>query len=88
MFFIVLKGNFIHVKNIIYQRWLYGVKSRLKEIRMREYLMSPGEFAKFLEVPIQTYSGWENEHSRPTIETALKIAEKLNKDIKEVWYLE
>lgn len=50
--------------------------------------MSPGEFAKFLEVPIQTYSGWENEHSRPTIETALKIAEKLNKDVKEVWYLE
>ncbi len=64
------------------------VKNRLKEIRMREYMMAPGEFAKYLDVSIKTYSGWENGHSKPTLEGALVIANKLNKDIKDIWYLE
>lgn len=64
------------------------VKSKLREIRMREFLMAPGEFAKYLDIPIQTYSGWENNHSRPTLEKALDIADKLNKDVKEIWYKE
>jgi DNA-binding XRE family transcriptional regulator len=55
-----------------------GVKCKLKEIRMREFLMAPGQFAKFLDVPIQTYSGWENEHSRPTLEKDIEISNKLN----------
>jgi DNA-binding XRE family transcriptional regulator len=55
---------------------------------MREFLKAPGEFAKFLGVPIQTYSGWENEHSRPTLEKAIEISNKLNKDVKEIWYSE
>jgi DNA-binding XRE family transcriptional regulator len=64
------------------------VKCKLKEIRMREFLMAPGEFAKYLDIPIQTYSGWENNHSRPTLEKALDIADKLNRDVKEIWYKE
>ncbi|EKQ56407.1 MULTISPECIES: helix-turn-helix domain-containing protein [unclassified Clostridium] len=65
-----------------------GVKNRLKEIRMREYLMAPGEFAKLLGMSIKTYSGWENEYSRPTLEKALEVSKKLNKDVNEIWYLE
>lgn len=65
-----------------------GVKNRLKEIRMREFLMNPGEFAKYIEIDIKTYSGWENNHSRPTLERAIIIANKLNKDVKEIWYVE
>lgn len=64
------------------------MKNRLKEIRMREYLMNPGEFAKFLNVSIKTYSGWENNHSKPTLDRAIEIANKLNKDIKDIWYLD
>jgi len=64
------------------------VKNRLKEIRMREYLMAPGEFAKHIGVDIKTYSGWENNHSRPTLEKAIIIANKLNKDVKGIWYVE
>jgi putative transcriptional regulator len=65
-----------------------GVKNRLKEIRMREYVMSPGEFAQYLGVDIKTYSGWENNHSRPTLEKSIVISNKLNKDVKEIWYVE
>lgn len=55
---------------------------------MREFLMAPGEFAKYLDVDIKTYSGWENNRSKPTLERALAISEKLNRDVKEIWYLE
>lgn len=64
------------------------IKNRLKEIRMKEYVMSPGEFAEFLGMSIKTYSGWENEFSRPTLEKALYISKKLNKNVNEIWYLE
>ncbi|WP_279232967.1 helix-turn-helix transcriptional regulator [Hathewaya histolytica] len=57
-------------------------------MRMKEYLMAPGEFAKYLGVSIKTYSGWENNRSKPTLERALTIAEKLNKDVKEIWFNE
>lgn len=55
---------------------------------MREFLMSPGEFARYLDIDIKTYSGWENNHSRPTLKRALEISMKLNRDIREIWYLE
>lgn len=51
-------------------------------------MMDSGAFAKFLNVSIKTYSGWENNHSKPPLDRALEIANKLNKDIKEIWYLE
>lgn len=50
--------------------------------------MSPGEFAKHLDVSIKTYSSWENDRSRPTLEGALEIARKLNKSIEYIWYLD
>lgn len=64
------------------------VKNKLKEIRMKEYMMTPGEFSKFLEVSNTTYCNWESNVSRPNLEKALEISDKLNKDIKEIWYLE
>ncbi|ABS42777.1 helix-turn-helix domain-containing protein [Clostridium botulinum] len=64
------------------------VKNNLKKIRMQEYLMAPGEFAKFLNVDIKNYSSWERGRSKPTLDKALKMSEKLNKDVKEIWYLE
>jgi DNA-binding XRE family transcriptional regulator len=66
-----------------------GVKNRLKEIRMREYMIqSKSEFARFLGVKEQAYIKWENEESSPNMELALMIAEKLNKSIDDIWYLE
>lgn len=65
-----------------------GVKNKLKEIRMKEYLMNQSEFAKHLEVPITTYSQWERATSNPTLETAFKIAIKLNRTIHDIWSYE
>lgn len=64
------------------------VKNNLKEIRMREFMLSQKEFANKLNISVKVYWSWENEKSSPTLERALEIANKLNKDIKDIWYLE
>ena len=64
------------------------VKNKLKEIRMQEYLMAPGEFAKFLGTDIKNYSNWENNRSRPKLELAMVIASKLNRKVEDIWYFE
>ena len=53
------------------------VKNRLKEIRMREYMMEPKEFAEYLSVNTKTYYSWEREAAGPTLEKALEVAKKL-----------
>lgn len=65
-----------------------GVKNKLKEIRMRDYMMSQVEFANKLNIPIKVYWSWENDKSRPTLEKALEISLLLNKTINEIWYLD
>ncbi|MDR3593570.1 helix-turn-helix domain-containing protein [Clostridium sp.] len=64
-----------------------GVKNRLKEIRMKEYgIDSKSEFARMLEVPVQTYIKWENGESSPNLNLAITIAKKLNKAVEDIWY--
>jgi DNA-binding XRE family transcriptional regulator len=65
-----------------------GVKNRLKEIRMREYMMSAVEFAKLLGIKQSTYSQWESGVNNPTLQKAVEIARILNKKIDEIWYEE
>lgn len=64
------------------------VNNKLKEIRMKEYMMSQKDFATFLDVQVKVYWSWENNKSKPTLEKALEIANKLNKNIMEIWYLQ
>ena len=64
------------------------MKNRLKEIRMKEYMMNITQFAKYVEMNNKILSSWENNKSRPTLERALIIAKKLNKSVNEIWYLE
>lgn len=64
------------------------VKCELKRIRLQEYMIdSKTEFAKKLEVPVQTYIKWENEINTPNLLMALNIAEKLNRTVNEIWHL-
>jgi DNA-binding XRE family transcriptional regulator len=67
---------------------VHGVKNLLREIRMREYAMDPEEFAKFIDVNIKSYYSYEGNYSRPTLEKSLIIAQKLNKKVEDIWYLE
>ena len=64
------------------------VKNRLKEIRMKEYMMDSGEFAKMLGVPRSTYSQWEHGSNNPTLNKAFEIANKLKRKLENIWYYE
>ena len=64
------------------------VNNKLKEIRMKEYMMSQKDFATFLDVQVKVYWSWENNKSKPTLEKALEVANKLNKNITDIWYLQ
>ena len=64
------------------------VKNRLKEIRMKEYLMNVSEFANFLEMNVSTYSQLENGKRHCSMQVALEISKKLNISVNDIWYLE
>lgn len=65
------------------------LKCRLQEIRLREFMIdNRTEFARKLNVPIQTYTNWERGISYPNLTLAYEIAKKLNKEVTEIWYLE
>lgn len=62
------------------------VKNKLKEIRMREYMMEPKEFADMLGINIKTYYPWELGSAIPSLKKCLEIAEKLNRKVDDIWY--
>lgn len=63
------------------------VKNRLKEIRMKEYMMNSSEFCEVLEISISTYSKIESNKQQGNIETILKISKALNRKVEDIWYL-
>ncbi|WP_160357671.1 helix-turn-helix domain-containing protein [Clostridium chromiireducens] len=65
-----------------------GVKNRLKEIRMKEYMMNQKEFCNMLEVSQSTYSSIESNKIQGNIENILAIAKALNRKVEDIWYLE
>ncbi|MBY6907521.1 helix-turn-helix transcriptional regulator [Clostridium botulinum] len=54
---------------------------------MKEYLMNQTEFASMLGFDLKTVSNWERGISTPTLERAIKVSEKLNKKVNDIWYL-
>lgn len=65
-----------------------AVKNRLKEIRMREYMMEPKKFADMLEVNTRTYYSWELGTAVPSMKEGLRVSKKLDKKLEDIWYLE
>lgn len=63
------------------------LKNKLKEIRMKEYMMTQKEFADMLGINNTTYSKIENYKKSVSLENAYVIAEKLNKKIEDIWYI-
>lgn len=60
----------------------------LKLIRMKDYLMNKKQFAEFLEIDDRQYNRYENSVVQPSLEIALKIAQKLNKNVNEIWEIQ
>ena len=65
-----------------------GVKNKLKEIRMKEYMLSQKEFAVLLEVLPDNYSRIENNKTQLSLERAILIAKKLNKKVEDIFEVE
>lgn len=63
------------------------VKNKLKEIRMREYMMNSSEFSKVIGISLSTYSQIESNKQQGNIETILKISRALNRKVEDIWYL-
>lgn len=63
------------------------VKNKLKEIRMREYMMNSSEFCEVLGISISTYSKIESNKQQGNIETIFKISRALNRKVEDIWYL-
>lgn len=64
------------------------VKNRLKEIRMKEYMVNQREFAeKILEMDYRKYNNYEKA-TTPSGESMLYIAKKLNRPVEEIFYLD
>ena len=64
------------------------VKNRLKEVRMKEYMMEPKEFSEMLDVNTRTYYSWELGTAIPSMKEGLRVSNKLNKKLEDIWYLE
>ncbi|HBL05385.1 MAG TPA: transcriptional regulator [Clostridium sp.] len=64
------------------------VKNKLKEIRMREYMMEPQEFATLIKINYKTYYSWERQVAGPSLEVALNVARILKKKVEDIWYLD
>lgn len=62
--------------------------NKLREIRMREFMMEPQEFANYIGVNYKTYYSWEKGAAGPSLEKALEIARRLNKTVEDIWYLD
>lgn len=68
--------------------WLHGVKNRLKEIRMKEYMLNQKEFAEMLGILPDNYSRIENNKAQLSLERAIIIARKLNKSVEDIFEVE
>jgi putative transcriptional regulator len=55
---------------------------------MKEKMMDPGEFAKFIQINLKTYYSWESGFSTPSLKESLRISNILNKNVNDIWYLE
>lgn len=63
------------------------VKNKLKEIRMREYMLNQKDFCKLIGISQSTYNPIENNVKQGNAETILLIAKGLNRKVEEIWYL-
>lgn len=60
------------------------LKNKLLEIRLKLGYRYAKDFAEYLGINSQQYSRYESNKSQPTLETAYKIAKKLNIKIEEI----
>lgn len=63
------------------------LKNKLKEIRMKEFMMNQKQFAEVLGIDPKKYSKYE-KGVVPLGDMLLHIAKKLNRSVEDVFYLD
>ena len=63
------------------------LKNKLKSYR-HQMEMNQTEFAGFLGIGISLYNNYERQHKQPSLESAIKIARKLNCHVEEIFDIE
>jgi putative transcriptional regulator len=61
-----------------------AIRNKLKDFRF-ENRMNQGEFAEYLGILQQQYNRYEKNNVQPNLETALKIAKKLNVPVEDIF---
>lgn len=64
-----------------------SVRNKLKEIRMKEYMMDQKEFSQMIGIKKSTYNSIELNKVQGNAETLLTIAKALNRKVEDIWYL-
>ena len=62
-----------------------AVRNRLKEIRMKEYMLNQKEFAELIGVLPDNYSRIESNKAQLSLERAILIAQKLNRHVEDIF---
>lgn len=58
-----------------------AIKNKLKELR-HDFRMDQKEFASLLGVNASLYNRWENNHTQPSLEWAVKIAQRTDRPVE------
>jgi DNA-binding XRE family transcriptional regulator len=63
------------------------IENKLKEIRMKKYMMNKRDFAKMLNIAEQQYYRYEKGITTPTLELSLRISNLLEISVNDIWGL-
>ena len=63
------------------------LNNNLKQIRMKEFMMNKKEFSTYLNVNESQYSRYELNNAQPSLEVAIKVSNKLTRQVTDIWYI-
>jgi len=63
------------------------IKNRLKQIRHEMMIDTQVEMAKLLDLRQEKYNRYERQEIQPSLEYALRIANKLNRPVEDIFYI-
>lgn len=64
------------------------LRNKLRDIRMNEFCDNAINIANYLEISLKTYYKYEKGDVKPKLDKAIEIANKLNRDVLDIWYLD
>lgn len=65
-----------------------ALKNCLKKIRMAEFMQTKRAFSSYLQISEQQYFRYESGGTMPSLDIAIKISDKLNRPVNEIWFEE